>query len=432
VAMRIPHDTWVLDEGNDPAVKAMCERLGAKHFSRKEQLEYQTDHGVFERKTKHGNYNAWLDAEGYERYDVIVGFDPDHVPYADFLEASLGYLEDSKIGYVQLPQIYYNQRSGFVARGAAEETYSYYSTTQMASYAFGFPIVTGCHQVHRTTALKEVGGFAAHDADDLLITFLYRAAGWQGVYVPEIHAKGLTPTDWPSYLKQQLRWASSVIDVKVRAFPRLAPDLPLHTRFMGMLHGFYYVQEGVFGFVMTVFVLFSLATGFAPAFLTKVGLSQMGMNLPLLMLTDFYRQRFFLDFKSEFGVHLRASFLRFVKWPYIVLGVIDGITGKKRPYSITSKVKAEGKRATVMKPHLFILALGICAWLIGRLHDAETNTAVLFAAGTTALMTGLALWSERWHYPEPYTESLLRAELPQVFGPPAPEALPPAPAPERG
>ena len=35
-----------------------------------------------------------------------------------------------------------------LSRGAAEETYAYYSVTQMASYALGFPIVTGC----RTTA----------------------------------------------------------------------------------------------------------------------------------------------------------------------------------------------------------------------------------------------------------------------------------------
>ena len=29
-----PHDTWLLDEGNDPGARAMCELLGVKHFSR--------------------------------------------------------------------------------------------------------------------------------------------------------------------------------------------------------------------------------------------------------------------------------------------------------------------------------------------------------------------------------------------------------------
>jgi hypothetical protein len=56
----------------------------------------------------------------------------------------------------------------------------------MVSYGLGFPIVTGCHATHRVTALQQVDGFAPHDADGLLITLLYRAAGWQGFYVPTI------------------------------------------------------------------------------------------------------------------------------------------------------------------------------------------------------------------------------------------------------
>ena len=177
VAMTYPHDTWVLDEGDDDGVKALCLRLGARHFTRKHLKQYQTANGPFEARTKHGNYNAWSEEVGYARYEIITGFDPDHVPYPEFLNQVLGFFNDPRVAYVQAPQVYYNQDASFVARGAAEETYSYYSSTQMASYHMSFPIITGCHHSHRVTALKQVGGFAAHDADDLLITLLYRAAG---------------------------------------------------------------------------------------------------------------------------------------------------------------------------------------------------------------------------------------------------------------
>src|SRR5215468_4921127 len=93
--------------------------------------------------------------------------------------------------------------------GAAEETYAYYSAAQMAAYALGYPIITGCHNAHRVTALQAVGGFAPHEADDLLLTLHYRARGWRGVYVPQVLARGLTPVDWPGYLQQQRRWARS-------------------------------------------------------------------------------------------------------------------------------------------------------------------------------------------------------------------------------
>jgi cellulose synthase (UDP-forming) len=97
----------------------------------------------------------------------------------------------------------------------------------MASYVMGYPIIVGCHNTHRVSALKQVGGFAPHDDDNLLITLFYRVKGWRGVYVPQILARGLTPADWSSYLRQQRRWARSVLDIKFRLYAKLRQHLPL-------------------------------------------------------------------------------------------------------------------------------------------------------------------------------------------------------------
>ncbi len=40
-------DAWVLDEGDDPAVRALCARLGVRHFSRRHRPEYQAEGGRF-------------------------------------------------------------------------------------------------------------------------------------------------------------------------------------------------------------------------------------------------------------------------------------------------------------------------------------------------------------------------------------------------
>jgi cellulose synthase (UDP-forming) len=100
VDMRYPHDTWVLDEGDDPGVHALCARLGVRHFTRLGRPEYQTPSGRFARGTKYGNYNAWLAEVGYEEYEVLAAFDPDHVPEPHYLERTLGYLQDPQVGYV--------------------------------------------------------------------------------------------------------------------------------------------------------------------------------------------------------------------------------------------------------------------------------------------------------------------------------------------
>ena len=135
VAMDYPHDTWVLDEGDWPDVKALCEQYGALHFSRKNRPEYQTAEGRLRSQTKHGNYNAWLDAVGFDSYDIVASFDPDHIPDRRFLIETLGYFNDARVGYVQAAQVYYNQGASFIARGAAEETYAYYSSLMMSAYA---------------------------------------------------------------------------------------------------------------------------------------------------------------------------------------------------------------------------------------------------------------------------------------------------------
>src|SRR5262245_1670007 len=60
IALDYPHDTWVLDEGDSDRVKALCLRLGARHFSRKGLPQYQAPSGAFQSGSKHGTYNAWL------------------------------------------------------------------------------------------------------------------------------------------------------------------------------------------------------------------------------------------------------------------------------------------------------------------------------------------------------------------------------------
>lgn len=408
VAMDYSHATWVLDEGDDDRVKAVCERLGARHFSRKHLPQYQAAAGTFASRTKYGNYNAWLEEFGYNGYDIIVAFDPDHIPRRDFLTEVIGYFEDPRVGYVQPPQAYYNQKASFVARGAAEETYAYYSSIQMVNHALGYPIVTGCHNAHRTSALQQIGGFAPHDADDLLITMLYRAAGWRGVYVPKILARGMTPVDWPGYLVQQRRWARSVLDVKFRRFPNFAAALPWSERLLGFVHGIYYVRSSlvVLGLVALALMLLS---GRAPD-VVSLGLTRPFIALWLALgLTDVYRQRFFLD-RREWGVHWRIAVLELAKWPYFLAALWDTLRGSRNPYSITPKKRFGTTRRMLLAPHAVTGGLVACAWLAGSLLLRHAAPLVVQVSGAAVVMGSLVVVaSEGISFPPPYDPDLAAA-----------------------
>ena len=401
VALDYTHDTWILDEGNDERVKALCERLGALYFSRKEMPHYQAQQGRFQAGTKHGNYNAWLSAIGFARYDVITAFDPDHVPVRTFLTQVLGYFEDERVGYVQAAQAYYNQPASFISRGAAEETYAHYSSVQMASYGLGYPILTGCHNSHRVSALREIDGFAPHDADDLLITFSYRLHGWQGVYVPKILARGLTPVDWHTYLGQQRRWARSVLDLKLRSYPKIENTMRWYTRLMSALHGLNYLHKGLVIPVSLILSAFILATGSAADAFTGEFFPRITLLLAALQLCEFYRQRFYLDAKNEWGLHWRVAFLQYAKWPSLLMAFYEAVIDRRLPYLVTAKIKVKGKPLATMWPQIGVIVLIGGAWLIGIQNDAVNAFGHLWA-GTLIASALFLTSSEWWAFPDPY------------------------------
>jgi len=86
VAMRGDHRTWLLDDGDDPALARLAERLGAGYLTRSDGKD-----------AKAGNVNAALArTEG----DIVVIFDIDHTPKPDFLERSVGHFADPRVGLV--------------------------------------------------------------------------------------------------------------------------------------------------------------------------------------------------------------------------------------------------------------------------------------------------------------------------------------------
>jgi cellulose synthase (UDP-forming) len=402
VALDYPHDTWVLDEGDDHQVKALCDRLGAYHFTRKHSPHYQAESGKFQAKWKHGNFNSWLQEVAFQRYEILSVFDPDHVPVKSFLAHVLGYFEDSEIAYVQVAQAYYNQRASFIACGAAEEVYSYYSCVQMAGYGMGYPVVIGGHTTHRVAALKEVGGFPAHNADDVYITLLYRAAGWQGVYVPKILARGLTPVDWHGYLTQQRRWARSVLDIKLRIHPKLAKGLPVKTRIISLLHGINYLHKSLIFLMGLLFSCYLLISGIPPKFFSASVLARFAILIGVLQIGEFYRQKFYLDWRHEWGLHWRAGILQYAKWPFLLLALVDVAIDRKVSFSITSKVKDGGRRSMLLPVHSLIAGCIFTAWLIGYLLGHNTSLGLHMFAAFLVLGSGALMLSERLSFPEPY------------------------------
>jgi cellulose synthase (UDP-forming) len=391
IAMRGAHDCWVLDEGDAAEVRALCDRLGARHFSRRGVARYHAPGGTYQTASKHGNYNAWLDARGYAEYDVLVAFDADHVPEPHYLETVLGHFADERVAFVQPPQVYYNQEASLVARGAAEETYAYYSSHLMARYALGNTVVIGSHSSYRMAALRAVGGFPAHDGEDLYLTMLFRARGWRGVYVPDVVAMGITPVDWAGYLAQQLRWARAVLDLKLRVLPRLAGDLPPLERLLNLAHGAFYLRPLLVP-VLLLGLVAALVVGVVPGALEPRALLAHAALVAALAAIGAFRQRWYLDPQHERGVAWRAALLQVAKWPAFVAAVRDAVTGRRAAYALTGKSAEGGARRAVVAPtQVGVALLVVAAWGVGTaLHGALPLPLTVVASAVVVLALGVA------------------------------------------
>ncbi|MFE4642770.1 glycosyltransferase [Streptomyces sp. NPDC056730] len=177
-ALRIRHrgpmHVWLLDEGDDPAVKEVCARLGVYHFSRKGGAKWNQAMGAHRAKTKHGNYNAWLDAHG-DDYEFFASVDTDHVPMPNYLERMLGYFRDPDVGFVIGPQVYGNYDT-FVTKAAESQQFLFHALIQRAGNRYGAPMLVGTSNAVRIRALKQIGGLYDSITEDMATGFeMHRA-----------------------------------------------------------------------------------------------------------------------------------------------------------------------------------------------------------------------------------------------------------------
>jgi hypothetical protein len=218
-----PLDVWLLDEGNDPEVKALCAQLGVHHFSRKGIEKWNRPKGSFRARTKHGNYNAWLDAHG-DSYDFMACVDTDHVPLPNFLERMLGYFRDPDIAFVVGPQVYGNYDT-LVTKAAESQQFLFHALIQRAGNRYGSPMFVGTNNAVRVSVLKEIGGLYDSITEDMATGLDIHgrrnpATGnrWRSVYTPDVLAVGEGPSSWTDFFTQQLRWSRGTYETLIRQF----------------------------------------------------------------------------------------------------------------------------------------------------------------------------------------------------------------------
>ena len=378
--VRYPHTTYLLTDSNDPEIMRLADRHGVK------LLQLNETPGA-----KAGKINKALSVT---TEDFILILDPDHIPFPEFLHHTLGYFQDKKIGFVQVSQAYYNQYRSFTARGAAEQTYTFYGPTQMGLHGKGCAVAIGANCTFRRKALESIGGHAIGLAEDLLTSIRLHAAGWKSVYNPVVVSRGLVPEDLGSFCKQQLKWARGVFEVGFMEFPKLFRHLTGWQRLSYMAIGTYYLV-GLTTFFFTVIPFIYFLTGLLPARMSFVDFIIHGTYVALISLFFYiYSQRWMSHPGSERGFQWRGMVLKYACYPVYLLGFLLALVNVEIPYIPTAKKAVTGYITPFVRPlwiQVFLFVIMFIAVFIKRRYYTSEADLALTAERTWGMIGFAAL-----------------------------------------
>ena len=396
-------DIWLLDETGDHMLKDLCNRLGVRYFSRAGIEKWNTTTakqslmtriasklsfkrvvvakiltpsthmaGRLAARTKHGNFNAWMDHLEHQdiAYDILAGIDTDHVPRPNFLTRLLGYFNDPDVAYAVGPQVYGNYTSGsvgLITRWAESQASFFQSTIQRAGNASTSAMFVGTNYAVRMSALRQIGGFQPFITEDMATGLAIHANKnpdtgnhWKSVYTPDVLAIGEGPGSWSAYFSQQWRWAAGTFDTWRRLTWRVIFKLPYRARVHYLLMLSFYPMAALTWLIACVSCGIYLVTG-ATAVIAPWGqfLSLYLMTTVMQLSLYFWNRRFNVSPHEPAGSYgIAGMVLTTLAAPVYVAALMGVMTGRNVNFVVTKKGKG-------LNPDSFLTFRLQLWWLVG-------------------------------------------------------------------
>jgi cellulose synthase (UDP-forming) len=144
-AIRHPHETWILDDGNRPDMRAAAEAEGLGVITRGKDWVDRPRHA------KAGNLNnALLATQG----EFLLILDADQVPDPAILDRTLGYFKDERMALVQTPQWFENVPESDPLGSQAP---LFYGPIQQSKDGWNAAFFCGSNAILRREALMQLG-----------------------------------------------------------------------------------------------------------------------------------------------------------------------------------------------------------------------------------------------------------------------------------
>ncbi|HSP92467.1 MAG TPA: cellulose synthase family protein, partial [Vicinamibacterales bacterium] len=223
----------VLDDSTDETTavaRAAVNRLVAQGFDVK--YLHRTNRAGF----KAGALDAGLKTA---RGRFVAIFDADFIPTPDFLQKTVPYFQDPKVGLVQARWGHVNADYSLLTKAQAILLDGHFvlehGGRNRAGHFFNF---NGTAGVWRREVIPAAGGWQ-HDTltEDLDLSYRAQLLGWKFLFLPDLVAPAEVPVEMNAFKSQQHRWAKGSIQVCLKLLPRiLQSDQPFGVKAEAFFH----------------------------------------------------------------------------------------------------------------------------------------------------------------------------------------------------
>lgn len=360
-------DVWLADEDPTQETKIWCQKNGVGLASRKGIPEYNRKSYPGQTKTKEGNTLFWYETVGYDNYDFVVQMDVDHAPMDQhYLKHMIAPFIDPKVGMVAAPSLNdHNANESWAVRGRFHTEAVFHGLMQAGYAAYGSSMGIGSHYAVRTVALKMGGGPGPTRAEDASTTLFINAAGYDSIFAFDAWASGDGPGSFGSLASQEIQWSSSLMRILIEWMPKKWHNLNLAKKIIFLFSQSWYPSYGSH----------LIIGSFLPAIAIAINIPWMQMNyidflfhwwtlvIACILPIWFVKSQGFFKPKDAPLISWEGILFQITRWPWVVVGCLQGIGESLTNASYTFKVTPKGKDKekplgfTVLLPYLLLVLL---------------------------------------------------------------------------
>ncbi len=155
--------------------------------------------------------------------EFVAVFDADFVPEPDFLQKSIHYFTDPKVGMVQGRWEHLNRGYSFLTKTQAIFLDGHFVLESFTRFMSGrFFNFNGTAGILRIKTIEDAGGWE-HDTltEDLDLSYRAQIKGWKFIFLKDLTVPAELPVEINSFKSQQCRWAKGAMQTCKKALPKI-------------------------------------------------------------------------------------------------------------------------------------------------------------------------------------------------------------------